>query len=87
MLPRPQPFKEESKFENCHSLDNILAMTDQVESIPHISLFRCTLEELAFKSKPATSEVVFDALEEKIPWMKSEEGMPFAVCLPRYVLI
>ena len=81
ILPRPQPYKEDVRFEACRSLEGVLAITDNVESISHLTLLRCTLEELSAKNKPATSEAVFDELEEKVPWMKTDEGMKFAVSI------
>ncbi|THH28799.1 hypothetical protein EUX98_g5397 [Antrodiella citrinella] len=83
VLPAPEPFKEGPRFRDCHSLESVLAVTDNVADIPPLSLLRCAFEELDVaegekENSGMTAEVLFGTLEAKCPWIGSDEGAEYA---------
>ncbi|KAJ6490311.1 hypothetical protein C8R47DRAFT_1177115 [Mycena vitilis] len=82
-LPKPQPPKEPSAFAACSTIDALLehAKTHNIEisDISGISLLRCTISDFNNGPDPRNprTEEVFQFLEGKIPWLVSDEGVPF----------
>lgn len=74
-----------------HSVDEVLkegeAQGLEIKDLPTITLLRCGIEEFGNGKegdgdavKPRTEEL-FQVLEGKIPWLVSEDGLKFEVCL------
>ena len=73
VLPKPAPFKEDPKFEHCHTLDQIADASDEKPwTIPPFSVLRCALEEFVAQSKEADTETLFRNIETKLPWINSD---------------
>lgn len=83
-LPKPMLYKEEPKYADCHSLDDILACRrkadiddDDAGDTSNVSILRSAIEELA-RSKESTEGIstgdLFNYLEAKLPWLKGEQG-------------
>lgn len=73
VLPKPAPFKEDSKFKHCHTLDQIVDTSDEkLQIIPPFSVLRCTLEEFVAQGKEADTESLFRNIEAKLPWINSD---------------
>lgn len=79
VLPRPNPYKEDIKFQDCHSLDSVFTASEKVEDISPMSLLRCAFEELGPKGQAVGTELLFETLEAKNAWVGSEEGAEYAV--------
>lgn len=86
-LPRPDPYRETSQFNACHSIVDVLtALGDKkpdTDNLPPISLIRCGIEEYGKgkagdQTKPSTEEL-FQLLEDRVPWLVSEEGLVYEV--------
>ncbi|KAL0580093.1 hypothetical protein V5O48_001952 [Marasmius crinis-equi] len=85
-LPSPVPYKESSEFSACHTLDQVLKQAESQklvsQDLPQITLLRCGIEEFKHRSGqddsagPSTEEL-FRVLENKIPWLVSDEGFAF----------
>ncbi|CAL1701334.1 unnamed protein product [Somion occarium] len=80
-LPRPQLHQEDVQYKDCHSLDAVFNLTEEVQNIPPITLLRCAIEELALKSEAVTADAIFSALETRWTWLQTEEGSDFAAKL------
>ncbi|KAJ7180359.1 hypothetical protein C8R43DRAFT_398948 [Mycena crocata] len=83
VLPKPEPHKEPGVFASCQSIDALLEQAKkesiEIAGISPISLLRCAMADFRKGSEsrnPATDEV-FHVLEGKIPWLVSDEGVPF----------
>ena len=84
VLPAPEPKYEPVDFRDLRTLADLLskvggegeaAMTD----VPPFTVLRCALEELDLSGKKPTREELFDLLEGKIPWLRTEEGANYEV--------
>jgi hypothetical protein len=74
------PFKEELKYKDCHTLDQIIsASNEKPQEIPPFSVLRCAIEETAAQGRAVDSEELFRAIEVKIPWLNSEDGAKYQV--------
>ncbi|KAG5648864.1 alpha-1,4-glucan branching enzyme [Asterophora parasitica] len=82
VLPRPEPFREPSRYRICHSAVDVLKMVgDKTLDIPPVILIRCGLESFGKGkegdlAKPTTEEL-FQHLESEVPWLISEEGLKY----------
>ncbi|KAG2064264.1 hypothetical protein BDR04DRAFT_1137438 [Suillus decipiens] len=83
-LPKPMLHKEEPKYADCHSLDDILVCRrktdiddDDAGDTSNVSILRSAIEELA-RVKEGTEGIstgdLFSHLETKLPWLKGEQG-------------
>ncbi|KAH7916280.1 hypothetical protein BJ138DRAFT_1053080 [Hygrophoropsis aurantiaca] len=83
-LPRPAPFKEDIRYSECQSLDEIIAQrgrsTPDTENadIEDITLLRCALTELSRdksgEDEGVSTEQLFSHLESKVSLLSGEEG-------------
>ncbi|KAK7060408.1 hypothetical protein VNI00_001173 [Paramarasmius palmivorus] len=88
LLPRPDPYRENSTYGDCHSLLDVLQVAEktqtQVWDIPHVTLLRCGIEEFRSRRRAdsespvdPTTEELFQVLESRIPWLVSDDGVGF----------
>ncbi|KAH9965784.1 hypothetical protein BC827DRAFT_1179829 [Russula dissimulans] len=62
-LPHPHPWEEAAPWGQCKCLRDITAAAEHTNTpLPHVTLLRCTLADLAAKNKPATADNVFQFL-------------------------
>ncbi|KAH9002260.1 hypothetical protein EDB86DRAFT_283714 [Lactarius hatsudake] len=65
-LPRPDPWEEALEpWGNCKSLGDVVAAARgerQPRPVPHATLLRCALADLAGQNKPSTADEIFQAL-------------------------
>ena len=83
ILPKPKPRPlEESKYLNAHSLDDLSELdaleVDKPLNVPEFTLLRCAIEGCGEK-KP-TSQQLFELLEARFEWLKTEKGRLYEVC-------
>lgn len=80
VLPMPQSFAENPKYRDCHTLDTIVAVSENnPKEIPPFSVLRCAMEEFAAQSRDPDTETLFRAIEAKLPWLNSENGSQYQV--------
>ncbi|KAI0638363.1 hypothetical protein C8Q77DRAFT_1048683 [Trametes polyzona] len=73
VLPRPEPFREPTRYRGCRNLTQLAEASKGEKDIPPITLLRCAIQECSKGTQKATSAELFRLLEEKFPWV-SEEG-------------
>lgn len=73
VLPEPRPYKGDEMYQDYKSLDDIVTSAKDPKQVPHITLLRCAMQGLASTNVKATTEAIFQYLEEKLPWTRSEE--------------
>ncbi|KAI9447889.1 hypothetical protein H4582DRAFT_1896987 [Lactarius indigo] len=65
-LPRPDPWGEALEpWGKCRNLGDVVAATQgeqQSRVVPHVTLLRCALADLAGQNKPSTTDEIFQAL-------------------------
>lgn len=65
-LPRPDPWEEPvDPWGKCKSLGDVAAAVQgerQPRVVPHVTLLRCALADLAGQNKPSTADKIFQAL-------------------------
>ncbi|KAI0307026.1 hypothetical protein B0F90DRAFT_1813852 [Multifurca ochricompacta] len=62
-LPHPYPWEEVVPWNDCKSLNDIMAVIESGDShVPRVTLLRCALAELATQNKPSTADEVFQVL-------------------------
>jgi hypothetical protein len=68
-LPAPTRKYEDDRFIDCHTVDDVLQLTEgkyDAKAGSDFSLLRCALEEVSAKEgQPPTADVVFDLLKAK----------------------
>ena len=89
VLPRSSPFKELPRYAQCKSVSDVVAIAGEQGSsfstIPPLTLLRCGITDHG-KGKedqhanPSTEDL-FRYLEQQIPWLVSEEGLQYEVCV------
>ena len=84
-LPRSSSFKELPRYAQCKSVSDAVAIAGENGSIPPITLLRCGIMDYGKGKddhlvKPSTEDL-FRYLESQIPWLVSEEGLRYEVCL------
>ena len=88
ILPRFNPFKELSRYAQCKSVSDVVAIAGEkgssVSTIPPITLLRCAITDCGEGkedqyAKPS-AEDLFRYLESQISWLASEEGLKYEVC-------
>ncbi|KAL6305817.1 hypothetical protein BKA93DRAFT_895834 [Sparassis latifolia] len=78
ILPQAEPFKDPAQYGDCHTLDEFVAASKDSRDLPPFSLLRCAIEGLVSQDQKPTTEDIFQTLESKLPWLKSEEeGVQF----------
>ncbi|KAF9226684.1 hypothetical protein BS17DRAFT_775967 [Gyrodon lividus] len=84
-LPRPIPVYEDSRYIDCHTIDDLLTRTGSseagssgsAEDIPDVTILRCGLEELSQTKEggsDTSTEELFQYLERKLAWLSGEGG-------------
>ncbi|KAI9508153.1 hypothetical protein F5148DRAFT_1149260 [Russula earlei] len=62
-LPHPDPWEEVVPWSGCKSLGDVAAAVERSgDHLPHLTLLRCTLTDLAAQKKPVTAENIFQML-------------------------
>ncbi|KAI9508159.1 hypothetical protein F5148DRAFT_1149264 [Russula earlei] len=62
-LPHPDPWEEVVPWSGCKSLGDVAAAVERSgDHLPHVTLLRCTLTDLAAQKKPVTAENIFQML-------------------------
>jgi hypothetical protein len=80
VLPEPEQFKEDPKYRECHTLDAIVAASQNKEKeIPPFSVLRCAIEESVSQNRDVGTEALFCAIAAKLPWLNSEDGVQYQV--------
>ncbi|OCH94336.1 hypothetical protein OBBRIDRAFT_789466 [Obba rivulosa] len=76
ILPQPEPFKD-VKYQHCHTLDELVAHSEDQRDIPDVTVLRCALEDLRAQKKSASTEEIFAAVEAKLPHLKAEGAQQY----------
>ena len=84
-LPRSNSFKELPCYAQCKSVSEAVAIAGENGSIPPLTLLRCGIMDYGKgkeeqHAKPSTEDL-FRYLESQIPWLVSEEGLRYEVCV------
>lgn len=79
LFPSPQLFKEDTKYEACHTLDEIATASEDKKDIPELSLLRCAIEDLMSQNKTSSTEAIFQSLEAKFTWLIADENAKYEV--------
>lgn len=84
-FPRSNPFKELPCYAQCKSVSDAVAIAGEKGSIPPLTLLRCGIMDYGKgkedqHAKPSTEDL-FRYLESQIPWLVSEEGLRYEVCV------
>ncbi|KAI0254855.1 hypothetical protein BJV78DRAFT_1183304 [Lactifluus subvellereus] len=63
-LPHPDPWEEPASWSECKSLSDVVAAGEIGGNmrVPHVTLLRCALADLAAQNKPSTADEIFQAL-------------------------
>ena len=63
-MPHPDPWEEPAPWSECKSLSDIAAAGETSDNmrVPHVTLLRCALADLATQNKPSTADEIFQAL-------------------------
>jgi hypothetical protein len=63
-LPHPDPWEEVAPWNECKSLGDIAVAreSDGTTRVPHVTLLRCALADLAAQNKPSTAEEIFQII-------------------------
>jgi len=64
-LPRPDPWEELDPWGECKDLGDVVAAAQGEQRsrvVPHVTLLRCALADLAGQNKPSTADEIFHAL-------------------------
>ncbi|KAF8351626.1 hypothetical protein F5887DRAFT_938388 [Amanita rubescens] len=84
VLPHSEPYTEPTAYSNCRSISEVLKLLDQNEpeytTIPPVTLLRISITNEQ-NLTPPTTEDVFRYMEDKIPWLVSEDGRVFEQAL------
>ena len=93
VLPRSSPFKELPCYARCESVSDVVAIAAEKGSsfsiIPPVTLLRCGIIDYGKgkekgkekqQAKPSTEDL-FRYLESQVPWLVSEEGLQYEVCM------
>lgn len=89
VLPRPSPWKELRRYAQCNSVSDVVAIAGEKDSsfstIPPLTLLRCGITDYGKgkedqQAKPSTEDL-FHYLESQIPWLVSEDGLQYEVCV------
>jgi hypothetical protein len=96
ILPTPAPFTEDSKYAGCHSISDLISAfvgdekeesaTEEdlnIRDLPKLSLLRCAFEEgtKEKEEKSLTLEELLKPVEDRVPWLKSSDGVIYVVCI------
>ena len=79
MLPSPPTTGEPRELAEKHSLEEFNLAQEAPINVPGFTLLRCTIEGLARDGKKMTKEELFGALEERYPWLTTDEGLEYQV--------
>jgi len=80
VLPKPKPFQEDPTYKDCHTLDAVVAASqEETQKMPSFSVLRCAIEEFATQGLDASTEELFRAIEVKFPSLNSEHGAQYQV--------
>ncbi|PFH51399.1 hypothetical protein AMATHDRAFT_3060 [Amanita thiersii Skay4041] len=84
LLPRVSPYREPKEYGVCQTVADILRLLDEKQpdytTIPPITLLRIGISGLRHRREDdvaPTTEELFRYLEEKIPWLVTEDGLSF----------
>jgi hypothetical protein len=89
VFPRFSPFKELPRYAQCKSVSDLVAIAGEKDSsfltISPLTLLRCGIADYGKgkedqDAKPS-AEDLFRYLESQIPWLVSEEGLQYEVCV------
>ena len=72
VLPQPEPFRESTRYRECHGLDQLVAASKGEKDVSPISLLRCAIEDCSKEGHKATSAELFRVLEAKFPWVAED---------------
>ena len=62
-LPHPDPWEEVAPWGECKSLGDVAAAAESgTTHVPHVTLLRCALTDLAAHNKSSTADDVFEIL-------------------------
>lgn len=82
VLPHSEPYREPTAYSNCRSISEVLKLLDENEpeyaTIPPVALLRLSITNEQ-NLTPPTTEDVFRYMEDKIPWLVSQDGRAFEV--------
>ena len=80
VLPKPKPFQEDPIYKDCHTLDAVVAASqEETQKMPSFSVLRCAIEEFATQGLDANTEELFRAIEAKFPFLNSEHEAQYQV--------
>ena len=71
--------REAEEFEKERGEKGSINRETGVITIPPFTFLRCAIEGLAMEGKKLTKEELFTSLEEKFPWLRSEDGINYQV--------
>ncbi|TDL29249.1 hypothetical protein BD410DRAFT_11556 [Rickenella mellea] len=77
VLPKPTRPTEDPKYEDFHSLDELQLSADVPLEVPEYTLLRCAIEGLAAQEKKVETEELFEVLQQRYPWLKTDEGLQY----------
>lgn len=89
VLPRSSPSNEPLRYAQCKSVSDAVAIAGEKDSsfstIPPLTLLRCGIVDYGKGkedqyAKPSTEDL-FRYLESQIPWLVSEDGLQYEVCV------
>ncbi|THH07746.1 hypothetical protein EW146_g9218 [Bondarzewia mesenterica] len=72
ILPHPEPYKEEARYAQCSTLDDVVAASEGKQDIPEIALLRCALADFAKQGQQPSLEELFREVSTKLPWFESD---------------
>ena len=78
-LPEPQLYRGDAEYTDCHSLEDLFALNEDVQKLPVVTLLRCSIEEISAKNDATTDATIFESLGNRWPWLQSEEGSAYMV--------
>jgi len=62
-LPHPDPWEEVAPWDECKTLGDIAAAAENGKArVPHVTLLRCALADLAAQNKPSTADAIFQTI-------------------------
>jgi len=62
-LPHPDPWEEVAPWGECKTLGDVAAAAESGKArVPHVTLLRCALADLAAQNKPSTTDNIFEMI-------------------------
>jgi hypothetical protein len=86
-LPHPDPWQEVAPWGECKALADIVAVAEGGQAhVPHVTLLRCALADLAAQNKPSTAEDVFQMIfSTDLPSLLNIDDV-YQVCATSFLL-